>query len=181
MAFYKTVNDAAHGWVNQFSKYPHDMIEKLMDAEPDSWNEITVPTVGDRVYVWNLPDGYDDSEGEIVDASVKADIYRIRLDDGKYVEAGRDSFEVSDDDRLPAWGWLWAFGDSADDYWLSDMDGITQMSRCGFRIFEHDEWGYFFGIDGGGYDFYQEHWIPLYRARGLQWHETEPEKERETA
>ena len=27
-----------------------------------------------------------------------------------------------------------------------------------------------------GYDFYENHWIPLYKARGLQWHETETEE-----
>ena len=36
--------------------------------------------------------------------------------------------------------------------------------------------GYFFGIDGAGYSFYEEHWIPLYKARGLQWHKTEGEE-----
>lgn len=29
------------------------------------------------------------------------------------------------------------------------------------------------GIDGAGYDFYEAHWIPLYEARGLHWHEGE--------
>ena len=46
------------------------------------------------------------------------------------------------------------------------------MANCGFRIYEIDE-GIIFGIDGAGYSFYDEDWIPLYKARGLQWHETE--------
>lgn len=77
------------------------------------------------------------------------------------------------------WGWLWQFGDSADDYWLEELDGIRIMSECGFRIYEHEEWGYFFGIDGAGYDFYEAHWEPLYRARGLQWHDPKAEHERQ--
>ena len=36
--------------------------------------------------------------------------------------------------------------------------------------------GYFFGIDGAGYSFYEEHWIPLYKARGLQWHKENEEE-----
>ena len=44
------------------------------------------------------------------------------------------------------------------------------MSKCGFRIYKSYEFGCFFGIDGMGYDFYDEHWLPLYEARGLQWH-----------
>ena len=46
------------------------------------------------------------------------------------------------------------------------------MSEYCFRIFEHDDFGYFFGIDDAGYDFYAAHWIPLYKARGVQWHKT---------
>lgn len=45
------------------------------------------------------------------------------------------------------------------------------MADCGFRIYESDDFGgYIFGIDGAGYDFYDAHWIPLYKARGLRWH-----------
>ena len=75
------------------------------------------------------------------------------------------------DDGLPMWGTMWSFGDSADDWWLEEKDGIKVMSECGFRIYEHEEYGYFFGIDGAGYDFYEAHWIPLYKARGLKWHD----------
>lgn len=74
-------------------------------------------------------------------------------------------------DLLPMWGTMWSFGDACDDYWLEKLNGIEIMSKCGFRIYEHDEFGYFFGIDGAGYDFYTEHWIPLYKKRGLQWHD----------
>ena len=74
---------------------------------------------------------------------------------------------------LPMWGTLWAFSDPTDVWWLEEKDGIATMSKLGFRIYYHDEWGYFFGIDGAGYDFYEAHWIPLYKARGLHWHREE--------
>ena len=72
---------------------------------------------------------------------------------------------------LPMWGTMWSFGDSIDDWWLEK--NLDEMSQCGFRIFQSDTYGYFFGIDGAGYNFYEAHWIPLYKARGMQWHETE--------
>ena len=50
------------------------------------------------------------------------------------------------------------------------------MSECGFRIYENDEIGYFFGIDKAGYDFYESHWVPLYKKRGLLWHDERAEK-----
>lgn len=74
-------------------------------------------------------------------------------------------------DWLPMWGTMWSFDDSVDDWWLEEGDGIEAMSKCGFRIYESEDYGYFFGIDGAGYNFYDNHWIPLYEARGLQWHE----------
>ena len=73
---------------------------------------------------------------------------------------------------LPMWGTMWQFDDSCDGFWLEEKGGIKILAECGFRVFESDEFGYFFGIDGAGYDFYEEHWIPLYKARGLRWHET---------
>ena len=75
-------------------------------------------------------------------------------------------------DQLPMWGTMWSFGESLDEYWLDNKDGIEQMSQCGFRIFKSEEFGYFFGIDGAGYDFYEAHWIPLYNKRGLKWHDS---------
>ena len=81
-------------------------------------------------------------------------------------------------DVLPMWGTMWSFGDSLDDYWLEEMRGIEAMSKCGFRIYYNEEWGYFFGIDGAGYDFYEAHWCPLYRARGLKWHDPDTDMEK---
>lgn len=79
--------------------------------------------------------------------------------------------EVDYYDQLPMWGTIWSFGDSLDNYWLEEKGGIALMSQCGFRIFRSEKFGYFFGIDGAGYDFYEAHWIPLYNERGLRWHD----------
>ena len=161
-----TINDAAHEWVREMNAYPQEMIETLMQAKPDDWHEVTMPRVCDRVYVYNLPDGCEDYDpnGEI--ENIVGGVYLINLEDGNTIELGADDFEVERDSILPMWGWLWSFSDSADDYFMDELDGIKKMSECGFRIYEHDEWGYFFGIDGCGYSFYDEHWIPLYKKSG---------------
>lgn len=174
-----TISDAAHRWVSEMNSYPQDMIQTLMNAKPEDWHEVTVPRIGDRVYVFDLPDGCGDYEsyGEIENFIRESDIYLINLDDGNTVEVGIDDFEVERDGFLPMWGWLWSFGDSADDYWLEELGGIEKMSQCGFRIYENDEWGYFFGIDGCGYSFYEAHWIPLYKERDLLWHDPKAEQQ----
>lgn len=184
-----TVSEATHRWVQEFNRFPQDMISKLMSIDIDGWREVTAPAPGDSVYLFDVPaedkDGneYEGSgqEGEIVKVLGDGDVFVIELNDGTEVAVEGGEFEVQRYDSLPMWGTMWQFGDSADDYWLEEMDGVQAMSECGFRIYESDEWGYFFGIDGAGYDFYSEHWIPLYRKRGLQWHDPETEKKEEDA
>lgn len=174
-----TISEAAHRWVSEMNSYPQDMIHTLIEAKPDDWTEVTKPGSGDRVCVW---DGeHDGCYGEIVKdcCDGENDLHCIEFDDKELGDAilSEDEFEVERDGYLPMWGWMWSFGDSADDYWLEGMDGIRKMSQCGFRIYENEEWGYFFGIDGAGYSFYEPHWIPLYEERGLQWHDPKAEQE----
>jgi hypothetical protein len=161
-----TINDAAHEWVREFNAIPQGMIAELMEHDIDSWHEVTKKSIGDRVYC------YDYNEyGEIESYDVETEIYTVALDNNKSVNVAEEDMELDHYDGLPMWGTMWSFGDSADDWWLSDGNGIRIMSQCGFRIYEHEEYGYYFGIDGAGYDFYEAHWIPLYKARGLRWHD----------
>lgn len=176
-----TIREAAEMWVREFNAIPQDMIDKLMGLEPDNWHEVTKPTAGRRVYVFRHPEGCDSQEnfGEIVGYNEDEDTYTVELDDGAMIEVEDGDFEVETDSSLPMWGTMWSFGDSCDDHWLEDKGGIRIMSDCGFRVYESDDYGYFFGIDGAGYSFYEEHWEPLYRARGLQWHDPKAEEERQ--
>ncbi len=73
------------------------------------------------------------------------------------------------DDFLPMWSTMWTFGESLDEDWA--RENIQIMQDCGFRVYENDDFGIIFGIDGAGYNFYESHWIPLYKARGLKWHD----------
>ena len=60
-----------------------------------------------------------------------------------------------------------------DEDWLKGDFGdnaLQIMADIGFRIYEQDDIGYLFGLDSGGHDFYEAYWIPLYKARGLEWH-----------
>lgn len=174
-----TISDATHRWVNEFNKFPYSMISKLCEVDIDSWHEVTLPSVGDRVCVYSLPD--EDIDGNGLETSERCgeiesiiedeeDTYIVCSDGNVKIKVEASDIEVERDGFLPMWGTMWQFGDNCDDYWLIEQNGIQLMSNCGFRIYEHDEWGYFFGIDGAGYDFYEAHWIPLYKARGLKWH-----------
>ncbi|MDR2021801.1 MAG: hypothetical protein LBQ71_00780 [Hungatella sp.] len=69
---------------------------------------------------------------------------------------------------LPMWRVLWCFSNEADNSWLDDTKNLQAMADCGFRVYAQEDYGYIFGIDGAGYDFYEAHWIHLYKARWLR-------------
>ena len=166
-----TVKDATLEWIREFNSYPIHMIDTLIKADPFSWQEITPPTVNDTVYC-----STHHSSGTITDITIDEDgekSYEIQLDGGDSVTATIDEFYVKYDGSLPMWATMWSFGDNLDNEWLEKDDNLQVMANCGFRIYQHEEYGYFFGIDGAGYDFYEAHWIPLYKARGIHWHEEE--------
>lgn len=176
---YDTIREAAEAWVNEMNCVSTEMIRQLMEFHPDEWEEVTCPTIGDRCYATSYDgDGVatHNGWGEIVgtkesDNEILYEIKFYELDEVQTCERG--DIEIEYDSLLPMWGWMWSFGDNCDDWWLEKGDGVQKMSKCGFRIYYHEEWGWFFGIDGAGYDFYSEHWIPLYKARGLHWHKEE--------
>lgn len=125
-----TIRDAAERWVHEMNAIPQGMIEKLMNIGDEDIHEVTEPAVGDRVYCYQplsehcgvIEDIYEDGR------------YHIQLDNDSWTDAERDDFEVEYDDALPMWGTMWSFGDSADDWWLEEDDGIKLMSECGFRV-----------------------------------------------
>jgi hypothetical protein len=129
--------------------------------------------LNDRVYI--LSGEYDGEYGTIIQTR-KDEKYKIEIDGkDKKVILEEGDFEVEHDGYLPMWGTMWAFGEGIDNSWLEDREGLQAMANCGFRIYEQSDYEYLFGIDGAGYDFYEAHWIPLYKARGLQWHDTKTE------
>ena len=161
-----TLFEASQHWVYGFNAIPTAMLARLMENNPDEWTEVTLPVIGDTVYV------YDEDTNGTITAQVE-DGYEILLENGTEITSTVDDFTLVQNDILPCWGTMWSFGESVDEYWLGNGAGLTALSECGFRVFYHEDFGYFFGIDGAGYDFYTEHWIPLYTARGLHWHNQE--------
>ena len=88
---------------------------------------------------------------------------------------------------LPMWGTLFMPGNSVDVRNMerllidlppnvgSDRDdllssGWKQVGNTGVLACQFDD-ELLLGIDGAGYDFYGEHWEPLYVALGYHWHE----------
>ena len=160
---YASIYDAVHAWVSEMVSLPLSVAEKLKSLDEDDFEEFTPPVRGDCVY---FPFGGD--EGEVVRYDPASGRYLVRMNGGYLKSAAEDEIEVYREEFFPMWGTLWSFSDPCDIRWGEEH--LQQMADCGFRLYESEDYGLVFGIDGAGYDFYREHWIPLYRTRGLQWH-----------
>ena len=168
---FDTIKEACQLWVERdMNQVPMSVVEKLqMQSDYTDITEITPPFRGDCISIFS--GDYDGEHGEIV-RHVDGDEYTVQLDSDEYpdpVNVSSDEFDVERDDVLP----MWAFEDRCDINWLED--DLQAVADCGFRIYESEDYEYLIGIDGAGYDFYEAHWIPLYKARGLHWHKENEE------
>lgn len=173
---FDTIKEACQLWVERdMNQVPTSVVEKLMQVSDYSdITEITPPAEYDRISIFS--GDYAGEDGEIV-RCVGDDEYIVELDSSKYpdpVTVFEDEFEVQRDDCLPMWGTMWEFKDVCDEQWLEN--NLQAVANCGFRIYESEDYGYLIGINGAGYDFYQSHWLPLYKARGLHWHTEDKEE-----
>ena len=172
---FDTIKEACQLWVERdMIQVPMSVVEKLqMQSDYNDITEITPPSRGDRISIWS--GDYDGEHGEIV-RHIDGDEYTVQLDSDEYpdpVTVFSDEFDVEYDSGLPMWGTMWAFEDMCDEQWLEN--NLQAVANCGFRIYESEDYGYLIGIDGAGYDFYEAHFCPLYKARGLHWHKENEE------
>jgi len=141
-----TVKEATEKWVGEFNRIPLSLIEKAYPNMEDIHilsTEKECSNCGNNVYELN-----DEKE--------------------KVCDSCDEVHEFYDVYGFPMWGTVWTFGDGLDDDWI--RKNLDVVADCGIWVYESEELGIFFGIDGAGYDFYENHWIPLYEARGLKWH-----------
>lgn len=173
---FDTIKEACQLWVERdMIQVPMSVVEKLqMQSDYNDITEITPPSRGDRISIFS--GDYAGEDGEIV-RHVDGDEYIVQLNSVKYpdpVTVFSDEFDVERDDVLPMWGTMWEFKDRCDIEWLEG--NLQAVADCGFRIYESEDYEYLIGIDGAGYDFYEAHFCPLYKARGLHWHKENEEE-----
>lgn len=166
------IKDATYKWVNEFNAIPQALIEKAYGEYIEEITELTPISLNDTVYIHSGK--YAGENGEVIKINNESNIAYVEIN-GQNHKISLDDLEVERYSQLPMWGTVWTFGNAFDNRWLDSEENRQAMANCGFRIYESNELDYFFGIDGAGYDFYDAHWIPLYKARGLQWHDKKDE------
>ena len=161
MRKFKTIKECSELMIKEFNAISTTLVEKILVLDYDSWNELTTICKGDIVYCYEL-----DECGEVEKIDYKNNILFISGN-----EYNIDDCEKYNDSYLPMWGTMW----EVDNFTQSFIkDNLELVSSLGFRIYEYEEENsLYIGIDGAGYDFYEAHWIPLYKAMGLQWHDEE--------
>ena len=156
--------EAVERMVNQeFNAIPLTLIEKAY-PNIDGWHNITPLLDGDYVI-------YEGEEVEIIEKLGDDNSYII-----EDIEGGRftvNSYEVDCENLsiFPMWGTVWQSVGLQSEWIGRNLDTVAD---CGFEIYEADDLdGYILGVDGAGYDFYEAHWVPLYEAQNLKWHDEE--------
>lgn len=115
-------------------------------------------TLDEAVKLWVNRD-FSNIPTELVKKAFKDNYEELELLSSEYPEL----------DYPAGWGTMFHPEWSLDEKWIREH--IKEVEKCGFLIYDSDETGILLGVDGCGYDFFSEHWTPLYRRRGLLWHE----------
>lgn len=168
-----TIREACELWVERdMNAIPQSVLVKLQQLDPDDLAELTPITKADRVYVCSAGE-----MGEVIAIDEDTEEYTVQLDNGETITTEGFDLEREDYDRFPMWGTMWSFSCSFDEDWA--LSHLEEMAACGFRLYESEDYSLVFGIDAAGLNFYEAFWIPLYKARGLRWHDEAEEKEAE--
>ena len=69
-------------------------------------------------------------------------------------------------DYLACWEWAFVPDNPFDKEWIKE--NIAIVEKYGFLIYQSEDIDVMLIVDNDRYSFYNDHWIPLYKARGLQ-------------
>ena len=169
--------EQAKKWADQFTNVPQQLLTDLIEAKGTYWEDLCQPLY--RVSCKMLD---NDGECSFIQDISKKDIEglydnnkeEIFEDCGESNTNDEESFASCDpsyerEDNIPMWGTLFQppYGDRD---WFRDM-AQTIYEETGVLVYENEHYDILLGINSCGHCFYQSYWIPLYKLRGLKWHE----------
>jgi len=135
--------EACKKWIRcHFSSIPTSLLERAYGPTFEEI-EILAPTLDDYKAEF--------IHGDNCDGECDTCIYRP-CEDQYYSEVP----------KIPMWGWVFVPDVSLDAEWIEE-NARKIYAECGIFVYRTDEIGVYLGINGAGYDFYEAHWLPLYR------------------
>lgn len=152
-------------WIKGFVSVEQNILKftkEKMERGDLHVEEITVPIKGAKGYISGV-------RGEVLESNGKYLTFRVESGEmeGDVLLSRVEKFKFDHESFFPKWHNLWQFDLPEDNEWLEE--NLLTMSECGFRIYDFGPFGYFFGIDGEGYEFKEAHWEPLFAARTRKW------------
>ena len=169
-----SVREATEEWIREFSYVPGSVIEKLIQYDESvSWYDSDAfRLVASPLVECMGCDGH--YEGDL---SLE-ELHAVD-EDGKGIPCEHCQYNSGDEWRMArpqyafpcGWGTLFAPKDNCDILWFREH--AEEVAALGIFVFESEDWEIMLGIDGGGFNFYEAYWVPLYRLRGLRWHDHE--------
>lgn len=172
-----TRREAVSKLMHTISVVDTGVIAALMLAQPEDWEEVTTPAIGDHVVIY---EGDEEIEGDVhqlaYDTKNKKTSYGIDIgeEEDLWVDSKSDVFDVVFGEVLPNCNNMFSgrmiSGDLISDEWYED-GGIEILSKIGFRVFKSEQFGYFFGLADceNDADILEECFDMLYDELGLQW------------
>jgi len=175
------IRSAARRLVDGFSNIPSDWAAKV--AETIDGDEcVALPMWGT---LFKVEDSCDERKIRAllcpIGVSEEDDITDIRdfiEERGLSVDVA-DYFHGDDDDDVddPDFYDLSRLVDDVRDAWRDSYDEDAMLADSGWEavggtgiIAREFDGHILLGVNGAGYDFYESHWEPLYRALGYKWH-----------
>ena len=108
---------------------------------------------------------------EVTDEDIQNEGYEVEDMDQNQIDDARS--EIENQQREVMWGTIFEAKDNTIKDWILD-DYEKIITEAGFTIIDLSrenegeyETGVFLGVNGMGYDFYDQHWIPLYKIFGV--------------
>lgn len=121
---------------------------RFQTREMDAWQEVTLPTVGDRAYVYSVD--IDEHEGTIIvcdQGTAGPDTYTIEMDDGVTIFARPGDFRVSYDRVVASYPQFWQLRHEQNQRWLKTKQGLVATAVSGFRVYENAKGECILGMD----------------------------------
>lgn len=163
------------------------MIDRAFPSIPQSWAALAAEHLDDAQpdmpawgWVWRVKDSAFESRirdllrpvgpGTVEEADEAVEEGSLGVDRDDYVDD--DDGDLDEDAYVEAVRetWLERAMDRGNDMAILGHVGWQRVGDTGFLAREIDG-NLVLGIHGAGYGFMDEHWIPLYRALELRWHE----------
>jgi hypothetical protein len=74
------------------------------------------------------------------------------------------------------WGTLFKADDHTDEVWI--RNNIDKIEEIGLLVYDCKHCGILIGMNSAGHSFLDSYWLPLYRARQLNWHSENEEEQK---